>query len=68
MVAIVLTVTTAVCAFGWFVSRISVIAMIRYIKIKGYERPTDTELKECIHWAAKRVFKRAGDGGDRNED
>lgn len=63
-----LTITTAICAFGWLVSRISAIAMIRYVKIKGYERPTNAELNECIRWAAKRVFKRVGDGGDESED
>lgn len=68
MLTIILTITTAICAFGWLVSRISAIAMIRYVKIKGYECPTNAELNECIRWAAKRVFKRVGDGGDESED
>lgn len=50
--------TTVVCAFGWFISRIASIALVRYIKVKGYEPPTAEETKECTRWAAKRVFKR----------
>ena len=57
MLTIILTITTAICAFGWLVSRISAIAMIRYVKIKGYERPTNAELNECIRWAAKEFLK-----------
>jgi len=65
LLTIILTITTAICAFGWLVSRISAIAMIRYIEIKGYERPSDAELKECVRWAAKRVFKGGERGGNK---
>ena len=50
--------TTVICGVGWYTSYLSAKALVRYIKIKGYEPPTAEEAKECIRWAAKGMFKR----------
>ena len=50
--------TTVICGVGWYTSYLSAKALVRYIKMKGYEPPTAEEAKECIRWAAKGMFKR----------
>ena len=57
MVVAIFIITTAVCAFGWFFSWVSVAAMIKWISIKGYAYPTDEEIRTCAFDVLRRLFR-----------
>ena len=58
MWTVVFAITTFVCGLGWLTQHISVLALVYYLTKKGYAQPTDSELKECTSWAAKKFFRR----------
>ena len=57
MGTLALFVTTTICAAGWLVKHISCMAIIYYMKIKGYKLPNDEEIRECTLEAVKHLFK-----------
>lgn len=58
MWTVVFAIATFVCGMGWLTQHISVLTLIYYMTKKGYPEPTDSELKECALWVAKRFFKK----------
>lgn len=55
--AVFFMATTGICAVGWLIKHISVLALVYYIEKKGYTQPNNQEIRECTQWAAKKVFK-----------
>ena len=60
MWTVIFAITTVFCSIGWLNQHISVLAILYYIKKKGYIQPSDSEIKECTLWATKQFFKRRG--------
>lgn len=60
MLSIVLGLIAAVCAAGWFFSRLSVKIILCYMKEKGYAPPTDAELKTCTRKVTEGMFSHRG--------
>ena len=56
MLYIVLAAAAAICAGGWFFTRISIKIILYYMQEKGCTLPTDTELKACSRKAVKDTF------------
>lgn len=57
MLIAILIITTIVCAIGWVKGYISTLALLYYIKKKGYTYPSDSEIKECTQWVVKKLNK-----------
>lgn len=57
MWTMIFAITTVICATGWLTKHISCISMIYYMTTKGYKLPSDKEIEECTHEAAKHLFK-----------
>ena len=53
---ILLAIAAAVCAIGWISTRISVMAILRYLDVKGYTLPSEEETRACARWAARKTF------------
>lgn len=53
----VFAATTVICAFGWLTKHISCMAVIYYMKTKGYKLPNDEEIRECTLETVKHLFK-----------
>ena len=51
-------VTTIICAIGWLVAHVGVLALTYYIIKNGYTEPSGDELAECTRWVVKKMFKR----------
>lgn len=56
MWTIIFACSTVVCGIGWAAKHISVLALVYYIKKKGYADPSDAEIKECTLWAVKHLL------------
>ncbi len=48
---------TAICAVGWLKKHISCMAIIYYMKTKGYKLPSNKEIEECTREAVNHLFK-----------
>jgi hypothetical protein len=59
MACILLGGLSAVCAVGWFVSRLTVNVLLCFMEEKRYTPPTGVELKACSRKAVERMFKRS---------
>lgn len=54
---IILFIAVIICAVGWCMRYISCLALLYYIGKKGYEFPSDEEVKECTDYVTKRLIK-----------
>lgn len=54
---IILSVVLIICATGWHIRYISYMALLYYIGKKGYEFPSDEEVKECTAYVTRRLIK-----------
>lgn len=59
MACILLGSLSAVCAVGWFISRLAVNVLLCFMEEKRYTPPTGAELKACSRKAVERMFKRS---------
>ncbi len=48
--------TTILCGIGWFSYWVGVAALAKYMADKGYEPPSDEEIKECSLYVCKKLF------------
>ena len=48
VLAIVFAITTVFCAFWWFINLLVANAFVKYMRAKGYQPPSEAEMKECI--------------------
>lgn len=55
--ALLFLATTAVCAAGWFCSRLSVMTLLYFLEEKNCTLPTKDELKACSRKAAERMLQ-----------
>lgn len=55
-ITIVLTATLIICALGWHTRYVSCMVLLYYIGKKGYEFPSEDEIKECTGYVTKRIF------------
>lgn len=53
----ILTVLAVICVAGWYTRYISCMTLLYYIGKKGYEFPSDEEIKECTACVEKRIWK-----------
>lgn len=53
---IVLVVALIICALGWYTRYMSYMALLYYIGKKGYEFPSEDEIKECTGYVTKRLL------------
>lgn len=53
----IFAITTVICASGWLVKHIAALAIVYYIKNKGYKLPNDEEIRECTREVVKHLFK-----------
>lgn len=60
VVCILLGSLSAVCAVGWFLSRLTVNVLLCFMEEKRYTPPTGAELKACSRKAVERMFRRKG--------
>lgn len=60
MMRVCMGVVAAVCAAGWFFSRLSVKILLRFMKEKNYTPPTGSELKACSRMVVEETFTFAG--------
>lgn len=57
MWTVVFIATTVICAAGWLIKHVSCMAVIYYMKTKGYKLPNDEEIEECTREAVKHLLK-----------
>ena len=57
MWTMIFATTTVICAIGWIVWYVSTLAMTYYIKKKGYIQPSEEEMKECILFVVRHLWK-----------
>lgn len=57
LITIFFVATTVICAIGWLTRCVSCAALLYYIEKNGYKLPNNKDLKECIHFAVKNLFK-----------
>ena len=50
------TAVALICAVGWLKWRISALALIHYMKTKGYAAPSDAEIQESTGYVVKKLF------------
>lgn len=60
MLSIVLGLIAAVCAAGWFFSRLTVKIILCYMKEKDYAPPTNAEVKTCTRKVTAEMFGHRG--------
>lgn len=53
----VFIIMAAICAAGWIVKHISGMAIIYYMKTKGYKIPSNEEIRECTQEVVEQLFK-----------
>lgn len=56
LVLLLLAILAVVCALGWFFSKQSIKIILCYMKEKGYEPPTDAELRACSQKVIEETF------------
>lgn len=56
MLTLFFFITTVVCAIGWLLYWVGSAALAKYILDKGYELPSDDELKVCTVYAWKKLM------------
>lgn len=56
--------TSVILAIMFLCSRISIMALLRFMDEKGYDFPTNTEMKECCRKATEHLFKQRSAGKD----
>lgn len=54
---VILSVATIICGINWFKRYISCVALIYYMKKRGYKLPDDEEIKECTQYAVTHFLK-----------
>lgn len=52
-----LSVLLIICAIGWYTRYISCMTILYYIGKKGYEYPSDEEIKECTACVERHLWK-----------
>jgi len=57
MLTVIVLAAAVVCAIWGICSRVSLMALLRFMDGKGYAFPTDAEMKECCREATERMFK-----------
>lgn len=57
MVTVVLTTTALVCAAGWMIAHISLLAVLWYIEEKKIPFPSEEEMRRGTRWAVKHLMK-----------
>lgn len=55
---IALAITTGVCAWNWFIRWCTTQILVMVYKKRGYPKPTDDEIKECLRRIVKNRFKK----------
>lgn len=58
MLTVIFAIMTIICAIGWLVSHVGVLALTYYIMKNGYPEPSGNELVECTRWVVKKMFKK----------
>ena len=54
----ILSISTAICVFGWFTTKVSLLAMLIFMSEKGYKLPDEEETKAYTRKAASKLFRR----------
>lgn len=57
MLAVVLGMTTVVCAVGWLTRYISAATLIWYMKQKNIPFPSKAEMRRGSEWVVSHMFK-----------
>ena len=55
---VILSISTAICAFGWITTKVSLLAMLNFMSEKGYKLPDEEETKAYTRKAASKLFRR----------
>ena len=56
MGSVLLGVIAAVCAFQWLLCRVGTRALVKHLKDKGYDPPSDEELHTCTLYVWKKLL------------
>ena len=57
LLVVVLSFAVTVCAIALLASRISIMALLRFMDEKGYDFPTEAESKECCRKTIEQMFR-----------
>lgn len=57
MTTVILAILLVICSVGWIAKHISTLVLSAYIIRKGYEQPTDDEIKDNLHYVVKNMFR-----------
>ena len=58
----ILMLLTVICAFGWFISHINMLAIIHYIISSGQRPPSKEEVSASTEAVVRHIFKRDRSG------
>lgn len=62
MLTVLFLTTTVILAIMFLCSRISIMALLRFMDEKGYVFPTKAEMKACCRKTTEHLFKRRSAG------
>lgn len=48
VLAVVFAITTVFCAFWWFIYSLVTRSLVKYMRTKGYQPPSEAEVKSSI--------------------
>lgn len=54
----ILIVLLIIAVFKWQIYKLSLRAYVGFMKNNEVKQPTESEVREWIHWAAKNMFNR----------
>lgn len=56
MISIALLVSTVVSSIGWLSNQVASMALVKYMKDKGYTPPSDEEVKAYASYSVKKLL------------
>ena len=55
---VILSISIAICVFGWITTKVSLLAMLIFMSEKGYKLPDEEETKAYTRKVASELFRR----------
>lgn len=51
-------IVAAICGFGWFMMYVVALALLYYMKEKGYIAPNEADMRRCSTYIMGKIFKK----------
>ena len=51
-------IVAAICGFGWFMTYVVALALLYYMKEKGYIAPNEADMRRCSTYIMGYIFKK----------